>query len=352
MPNHVTEIDLRDRVAAQSQSVGDYMELASLLYRTQRFEEAVATLRHGLAGPLQPIDRAALLVTLGWYLTTMTHEVTEPRILAEQAITLIEGIETTEALFVRAKARSLMASCASRGDLDAAMKLASSALCILDEVLKRTASTDAIPAHEALLEAARLNCLLGRFEEAAERCAQAIRTAPDKEQELNCLIELGTILRDSGHLFEARETLNKAIGGFDAPPWALVRPYYELGLTERALGKLAEARAKIRKVIDILQSDPKLPRGYMSEGLRVTASISYGIGDFESAETSFREAVDSYPTTDPLHWNCLLWLARCQCDLGQFDIARTNAQSVEKSQVASESDREDAGWLLREIGPA
>jgi tetratricopeptide (TPR) repeat protein len=231
------------------------------------------------------------------------------------------------------------------------MKLASSALCVLDEVLERTASTDTIPAHEAFLEAARLNSLLGRFQQAAERCAQALRTASDKEQELNCLIELGTILRESGHLTEARETFNKAITDFDAPPWTLIRPYYELGLTERALGKLAEARAKIRKAVDILQSDPELPRGYMSEALRVTGGISYDLGDFEAAAASFREAVDSYPATDPLHWNCLLWLARCQCDLGQFDGARRNARLVEKCQVASDSDREDAGILLREIGP-
>ena len=117
MPDEVTEIDLRDKVAAQSQSIGDYLELASLLYRTRRLEEAVATLRHGLAAPFQPIDRASLLVTLGWYLNTMTSEVTEPRILSEQEIAIIEGIETTEAQFVRAKAGSLMASCASREDL-------------------------------------------------------------------------------------------------------------------------------------------------------------------------------------------------------------------------------------------
>jgi len=147
-------------------------------------------------------------------------------------------------------------------------------------------------------------------------------------------------------LTEAREALARAVRVPDVTALALVRPYNELALTEEALGKKAEARAKVRKAIDILQSDPTLPRGYLPDLFREDGYISYELDDIEEAAKSFKAAVDSYSAADPRHWNSLMWLARCDYDLGQLEAARTSATLVKQSPVASEEDRASADWLL------
>jgi len=350
MPAHVTTDvklkQLRDNVAAGRAKLDDYLELPILLFETNRFGEAVETLRHALDLPFGNVERAVLLTALGWYGNAVTGGRDESRALGEQAAALTEGLDTCEALAARAKAQALVADCGWLDDPVRSEEIAASALALFDRVLEADRLPASVDRYELLFESARVNCLLRRFEEGARRCGQALQAASDKYQECNSLVELGTIYRESGRLTEAREAFTRAVRVPDVAPLALVRPYYELGLTERALGKKAEARAKVRKGIDILQSDPALPRRYLPQLFLEEGCVSYELDDIEEAAKSFKAATDSFSVADPLHWSCLLWLARCDYDLGQLEAARTSATLVKQSPVASEEDRASADWLL------
>jgi tetratricopeptide (TPR) repeat protein len=345
----VKEEELRAMLAARPERVEGYLELASLLCGSGRLHEPVQTLRAGLAAPMTGIARATLLTSLGWYINVTTYDVDEPLVLAERAIAATEGLATDDALLARAMATSLIASCVSRTDPAQAREFAASALLLLNPILDSGALRDSTALYEASLEAARLNYLLGRFDEAVVRCGQAQRFASDAAQGLDCLVELGTIYRGAGRLTEARKILQEAVAWPGASPFVLVRPYHELGLTEEEMGKHAEARSKFRKILDFLRSDPSLPRANLPAMLRTLGYISYEMDDVEDAAKSFQAAADAHPAADPLHWSCLLWTARCQYDLGQTEAARANAALVKESPIASRDDRDDADALLQEL---
>jgi tetratricopeptide (TPR) repeat protein len=189
--------------------------------------------------------------------------------------------------------------------------------------------------------------LMERFDEAVTRCGQAKQYASDAAQRFSCLVELGAIYHAAGRLTEARKTLQEAVTWPGASPSELFRPYHELGLTESEMGKNAEARSKLRKALDILRNDPDVPRAHAPELLRTIGYISYEMDDVEEAARAFRAAADAYSAMDPVHWNCLVWAAGCQRELGQTDDARANAALVKGSPLASKDDREDADALLR-----
>jgi tetratricopeptide (TPR) repeat protein len=345
----LTETDLRREISAHSEKPDGYMELANFLFENRRFEEAVATLRQGLTAPLGDVDRAIVLITLGWYINSITWDRDEPQALGEQALALTQGDEAPATLFVRAKAQALISDCAWRAEPVRARAIAESALSLFDRVLRTGSSLDPAALWESYFESARRNCGLGRFEEACKLAEQALRTASDRNQELNSLIELGAFQREAGRLEESRGTLTKAIRVPGAVPFALVRPYFELGQTEAAMGKAAEARAKLRRAIEILQSDPVLPQGYLPELLRITGDVSYDMGDIEEAARLFRAATEAYAITEWPYWTSLLWLAVCQVDLGELGPARINAERVVQSPLAADDQRKQARELLQEI---
>jgi len=345
----IREKELRALVAAHPERVDGYLELASLLCGSGRLHESVQTLRAGVEAPFTGVARATLLTALGLYINATTHDVDEPLALAERALAATEGLATDEALLARAMATSLIASCVSRTDTGRAQEIAAAALSLFNPILDSGALRDESALYDAFLEAAGLNYLLGRFDEAATRCGQAEQFASDTAQRQSCLIELGTIYREAGRLTEARKTLQEAVTWPDASPFELLRPYYELGLTEQEMGKYAEARSKFRKVLDFLRSDPSLPRANLPAMLRTLGYISYEMDDVEDAAKSFQAAADAHPAADPLHWHCLAWAARCQSDLGEIEAARANAALVKESPTASKEDRESADALLQEL---
>src|SRR5207248_11381854 len=97
--------------------------------------------------------------------------------------------------------------------------------------------------------------------------------------------------------------------------------YYELGLVERALDKLPEARAKFQRAIQIFDDEPGLPRRDLSLFLLPVAEISYELGDFDGAARTYQRLVSLFPVEDVLHWNYLRWLGRCQWDMGLLDAS-------------------------------
>lgn len=125
-------------------------------------------------------------------------------------------------------------------------------------------------------------------------------------------------------------------------PWATIRPLFELGLVEKALEKLAEARAKFETALKVLQSDSTIPRGYFPGLLNCIAETSYDLGDFDKAAKTYELLVDFYPNNDSLHWHSLRWLATCYYDLGQVIKAQTTAERINESSTASKEQQEFA----------
>src|SRR5579883_3478522 len=243
------EMELRSKVAARSENVYDYKELASMLEETFRFEEAISTLRQGLTVPLQDTARAILLTSLAWHLYSIADETAEPIELARQAAELTEGNELCEARAAYASAKALTAEAILQADPESATSIAKTALLLLEDVLATGCPRHPVLASEALIQSARMNCLLERFGEAARRYEQALRSATDASSEFFALTGLGGTYRDDGRLSEARATLMKAVQFRDIPPHWLLAAYYELGLTEMKMGKNAEARAKLQKAL-------------------------------------------------------------------------------------------------------
>ncbi len=343
------ENHLREKIASGSLNPDDYTALATLLYDTNRFDESQSTLRNALGLPFPDLARAVLLTSLGWRVREITGDTAEPLLLGEQAMALTQTGETTEALIARAGAQHLFADCAWNVDSTLAIQAATDALSLFERVIGASEALPDRKLYEIYFEASRLNKLLGRGKEALEQCERALRYAQDETERVFCKIGQGTILRHDGRLEEAREIFMSATKSSGLPVHLLVHTYYELGLAERALGKLPEARAKHQSALRILQDDPALPRCYMQESelLHSVAEISYELGDFDTAAKEYRVLVESYPSTDPLHWYCLVWVTQCQLDMRQFEAARSNAERIAASSVASEDQRECASVSLR-----
>jgi len=336
---------LRANIASGHQTADDYLELASALFEAARFEESVAILRQGIEGPFTGVARARLLTSLGWYVNAVTQDRNEPRSLAREAAALTDGIDTGDALIANAKSKTLLAECSWVDDRVRAEDAATSAIGLFERIQISGCLLEKIERYEVLLESARLHRLLGHFEQSIALCQQAIEIASNRNDQLSAQIELGTTYRNAGRLSEARQAFRTAVASA-SPPFGLVRAYFELGLVENDLGRTGEGRAKVRKAIEILESDARLPRADLPEFLRVYGYMSYDLGDLESAAGALKAAADSYPLTDPFHWSSLLWLARCQFDLGEHELARANAKLVSHSPVATDEDRADADHLL------
>ncbi len=268
--------------------------------------------------------------------------------MGQQAIRLTQGLETWDGLIARAKAQALLAECAWPDDGDLVEELATSARHILDHVLESDSLPDGVDRYEALLEVARVNSLLGQFDDACRRCEEALEAASDESERLYALYDLGSNYRMARRLTGAREVFQRAIGLKPTSFW-LVRAYYELGLIERDMGRLAEARGKIRKAIEILQSDPTLLRRQLPEFFLLYGHLSYELEDTEEAARSFQIAVTSSPANGRVHLDSLLWIARSQYDLGQLKNARTNAAQVEHSPFATDEERSIASELIHNI---
>jgi tetratricopeptide (TPR) repeat protein len=349
MSTSSSERALRERIASGSLNAEDYLAFASLLYHRNRFDESINTLRGALRLPLPNPARATLLTALGRYVNDVTGDRQEPASLGEQASALMEGLDTVEAVLAKAKGQALIADCSWMTDPDRAAAMAISALSQFRQATDASANIDREALFYIHLEAARLNHMLDRSAEAAKQCEQALQLAPDESRAVACRTELGTIYRDAGRLTEARDTLIKAVNSSEAAPYALVRPYFELGLTERALGKLPEARAKLQRALASLQDDPALPRRYFPELLRMIGDISFELDDVGAAADAFQAASEAYAVTDAFYWSCLGWLAFCQWNLGQFEMARANAERVAGSSAAPEDKRDDARYVLRGV---
>jgi len=302
-----------------------------------------------LTAPLSGVDRATLLITLGEYTRELTLDNDGSRSIGEQAAGLTEGSETPAMLLARAKAQVLIWSCVWKKEPALATAIAESTLLLFDQVKKSAPSLEPEDLWEISFDSAELNSTLGQFDIASWQAEQAVLSAPDRNQELNSLCQLGAIYRLAGRIVESREILTRAIRLADVPAFTLVPSYYELALTESALGKAAEARAKIRRAIDILQSDPTPPSHHLPDFLRFYADISYEMDDIEEAMGSFQAASDAYPTSDPEHWGCLLWVASLQFTQGDLDSASVNAERVRQSSFATVERREEAVALLAEI---
>jgi tetratricopeptide (TPR) repeat protein len=217
--------------------------------------------------------------------------------LGEQAVALTEGFETTESLIAGAMAQNLIVDCVWSTDSARSTEAAMSALSLFRQVTNSCATLDNKTLYDIHFAAANLNCLLGRTDEAVRQCEQAIQLAGDHAETHYCVVALGAIYRTAGRLAEAKATLAKATKSPGVAPHSLVRPYYELGLTELALGKLPEARAKVQKALEILQDDPALPRVELPDLLYSIAEISYELGDFDGAAKANQALVDFYPSS-------------------------------------------------------
>jgi tetratricopeptide (TPR) repeat protein len=209
---------LTEAVTNGSGTAEDYTELAEILSDSGRFDPAVRLLREALGLPFTDPARADISISLGWILIDGNRDLDEALLLGRQAAALTQATETTASLLTRANAQSLIAYCISMTDREGARDSAISALALFEQVANAGASLDISTIYNIHFDAARLNCVLGREAEALRCCEEALKVAPDENEIVLCMSELGSIYQRQGRLTEARRILASATTYLDVEP--------------------------------------------------------------------------------------------------------------------------------------
>jgi tetratricopeptide (TPR) repeat protein len=227
-----------------------------------------------------------------------------------------------------------------------ATKEATSALSLLGPLTENRIVVDDETLAEAHFTSAGLYRLLGEMDAASKHCHEALRLALTDRERSDYLHRLGAIYSDAGKPAEAAQTIREALKyARDYAPNAWI--YYQLGVAERALGHLVEARAKLQKALSIVDADPvwhddcdhliiiNLP----------IAEISFELEDFGIAAATYQKLSCLYPEPAAI-WSCHMWLASCQIHLRQLAKARASLEKIAEAPQVSEDVRDHARKCL------
>lgn len=199
------ECRLTKAVTNGSGTAEDYMALAEILSNSDRFDLAVRMLRKALLLPFPDPAQADISISLGWILINGSRNLGEALLLGRQAAALTQATETPTSLLTCANAQGLIAYCISRTDREGARDSAISALALFEQVANTGTSLDDSTIYNIHFDAARLNCMLGREAEALRCCEEALKLAPDENEIVSCMSELGSIYQRQGRSTEARQ---------------------------------------------------------------------------------------------------------------------------------------------------
>jgi len=120
--------ELQQKIAAGSQELADYSDLADLLVREDKYTDAVKLLESAVNLSVPNVQKARAALELGW----LIYDVDEPPKalpLADRSIELLsDEPESWEAIFLKGLSLSLIAHCMWLSDNPAATEAASTGL--------------------------------------------------------------------------------------------------------------------------------------------------------------------------------------------------------------------------------
>jgi tetratricopeptide (TPR) repeat protein len=189
--------------------------------------------------------------------------------------------------------------------------------------------------HERTLSARAYRAIalayVGRSGEAREE-AQAVvreaRSAPSGKADVPLYV-LGTILRLAGEPAEARRIQTEALAAIPPHPredWQRMLVVTELGLDEVALGRFAEAEARLEQALELFVSRQDAATPHRADAL-------VGLGQARIGTRRFREAVEVLEQADGFwrdfdgdnRWagEAAFWLSRAYEAAGRSEEAMT-----------------------------
>jgi tetratricopeptide (TPR) repeat protein len=333
---------LQEKIAAGSQELEDYLDLADLLVREDRYDEAVKLLESALNLSVSNIHKARGATELAWLIYNI-DEPSKALPFTDRSLQFLSNEpESCEVNFLKGLNLSLIAQCLWLNDNQAANEAAITGLTLFERIIAQTPDFDRITVVQ--LEAARVCNLLGKTERSIHLCAKCLEQSLTDEHRLSCLVIYGEALRVTGQFEKSEGVLKEALNIVKIDERMLPRIHFELGVTYRDGGQLIEARESFVRAFDSLRSIPAMrdDRQFVSDLYWNIASLCYELGEYEKAAAIFEKILDYHSQDDPHYWNAMIWLGHCHKATENDAKAHECFERVLESPYASDSDKNSA----------
>jgi len=227
---------LQEKIAAGTQALEDYLDLADLLVCEEKYQEAVKLLESASNLSFSKIHQARVVLELGW----LIYNVDEPSKALPLADRTFEALsnepESWELMFYKGLGLSLVAHCVWLTDNQAATEAALGGLTLFERLIEEAPEFDQVTVVQ--YEAARICNLVGRTERSVQLCAKCLEQTLTDEHRLSCLIMYEEALRREEQFVEAEHVLKEALDNVKIDARMLPRIHFELGCTYRDTGQL------------------------------------------------------------------------------------------------------------------
>lgn len=340
------ETILRQRILAGSAALDDYIELADILYVDGRSEATLEILREASSLNLPPPERGLLLNEQAQFSFVITGRADEALAFAEKAASILRQYSSTPAtFFAEISAEGLISKILWDTNRPRALETASSALSKIQRATDDDRQYDPETLSMMYIVASRLYALSGQLEQATEWARRALAQEVGENHRIAPLVELGSLLRQSGRNEEAKKTMEAALDlatrltGRQNPAI-----YHELGCIEFSLGNLKESSAFYERALQIVETDEYLRRDHAyvaTLSLNLAAALN-GLGDYRAQAQVHHQLLGILREDEPNYWVCRLYLAGCDAALKRFEDTRENLETIIKSEAAPDDVRDSA----------
>jgi len=345
--SRANEDELRRRIVNGSREPDDFRQLAGLLTTAGQTGAALDVLEQALMLPLDTVARAEILAQLAWLLRERTTQIDRARMLADNGLTCLAGEpETPEGLFARGMLQSLLAHDRFAIDTLGGTEMARAALATFERLFSAHPDWDE---EEAWLEAGRLYCSVGDGQRAVSLAQRFLQADLEQSRRLDGLLLLSEGHRLAGRLPEAEPAAAEALRLSEGHPEVLHAAAHQLGLVQKEIGRLADARQRFEQALAALDVHPLLQNDlWWRRALHGRLAEVYDeLGEHSKAISAWRELLAWYADDDPTRVRVLLWLAGACDAAGAFADARTWYEAVLATPLASDEDRAEARvWAL------
>jgi len=349
----LTEPELRARIDASLAAVDDYIELAEVLKRASRFQEAADIYERGLqAAHLTKLERASLACELG-AVTEMASLGPRSRsaALAEQALAYLpDEPESCDVVLIRGLSYSVLAHAVWFSDRAAGEEAAHAGIRWLEQAV-RDCRAD-VENTAAYYELARLHNALKEPLVAAEYCERYLRSDLDKPSRLAALTVLAEAQESAGQLDDAERTVHEALRWAGDDNRARPLLYQTLGLIALAREQWPKARDAFDEALHALLSiEPRDPDPEMVRHLYwALVQVHFKMGNRRDAIAALKQLLIYYDDDVSGRRRAYLWLGDCHADLSMRSEARRYYDEVLKSPRASDEERAAARDGLAALG--
>jgi tetratricopeptide (TPR) repeat protein len=340
----VTEQALRGRLGTGYVTVDDYLELAGLLTRGSRFQDAVEIYQDGLRQlKFTNAERARLAYQLGALLEgAAVGTRAEAACYAKMALSyLTNAPDSFDVSLIRGLTYSVLAHGVWFVDRGAGEDAARLGIRWLQQVVQQYGT--AANGTPAYYELARLYSALRQPLYAIECCENYLQGDLDDASRVAGLTVLAEAQESAGRLEDAESTTKEALRHTENSNAASPALYYTLGLTKLARKQLPEARAAFEAALRSLQTLPPGPDPEMARALYwALVQLHFELGNLSETISTLRQLLAHYAEDVAGRRRVYLWLGDCYTKSGNGAEARRCYEEVLSSSRASDEEREAA----------